>query len=79
MIRTWIRIGAVAGLIASFSYPALILIPMPLPAVATMASVFWRVTQYCISRWILFHRAASKNDHASDRCGCKYNSGSPHY
>jgi len=40
MIRTWIRIGAVAGLIASFSYPALILIPMPLPAVATMASVF---------------------------------------
>ena len=40
MIRTWIRLGAVSGIVASLSYPTLILVPLPLPAVAAVAALF---------------------------------------
>jgi hypothetical protein len=38
--RMWIRVGAFAGLVASLSYPALLLIPLPLVGVVTLASLF---------------------------------------
>jgi hypothetical protein len=40
MTRRWIRLGAVSGVVASLSYPALILVPLPLPAVAAIACLF---------------------------------------
>ena len=40
MIRIWIRVGAIAGLVASVAYPTLILAPLPLPMVAFLVCLF---------------------------------------
>lgn len=40
MIRIWVRVGAVAGLVAAVAYPALLLIPLPLPGVALLVCLF---------------------------------------
>ena len=40
MIRTWIRVGAISGLVAAISYPTLILAPLPLAAVACLTCLF---------------------------------------
>ncbi len=40
MTRTWIRTAAVAGMVASLSYPALLLIPLPLGGVVALAALF---------------------------------------
>ena len=40
MIRTWIRVGAISGLVAAISYPTLILAPLPLAAVAFLTCLF---------------------------------------
>ena len=40
MIRSWIRLGAVAGIVASLALPLAQFIPVPVPAQVWIVSVF---------------------------------------